>query len=174
MTIDNGPYIQQIQDSISYMDQPAKDKLDKEMSDVALLKTFFKNWEDTIDTDHDGNIDAGKTSQQGYDYAISQLTKDNPSTPANEAVTESQLLDKVKWAFGKPLEAVTAYDVKKIQTDMATLTGQVKRYLGLGFFFDSQIIDKTRKIEALEEQARLAGEYPDDSNTDTSENSKNG
>ncbi len=168
--IDNGPYIQNLQDSISYMDQPAKDKLNVQLADVALLRTFFENWQATIDTDHDGKIDDGKTSKQGYEDAISKLPKPQNGVP-NSGVTESQLLDKIKWAFGKPLEQVDQYDVKKIETDVVTLTGQVRRYLGLGFFFDSQITDKNDKIRALQEQDRVRGEYPD-ANTDTSENSK--
>ena len=143
--------IQSYQDSITYMWDPTKTQLEGEQADVALLKTFFKNWEDTIDANHDGNIDPGKTNKQGYDYALSQLPKNNPNVPGSE-VTESQVLDKINKLFGKPLGEVNAFDVDKLENDINMLQQTVKRSLALGFLCDSQIQDLQNKIDQLNQQ----------------------
>ena len=144
--------IKSYQNSISDMWQPTKTQLEGEQADIALLKTFFKNWEDTIDTDHDGKIDNEKTSKDGYNYALSEVLKKNNSNIPNSTITESQLLDKINKIFGKPLGAVTDFDVDKLKNDISTLQQTVKRSLALGFFCDSQIKNLNDKIDQLNQQ----------------------
>lgn len=158
--VDHSAEINSLSDSINYMWQPTKNKLDDQATDVALLKTFFKNWKD--------GVDAGETPQEAYDDAIEELPDYNPNIP-NSEVTEDQLWTKISWALGKNKDDIDLDDVEDLaetlEKDMATLHETVKKYLALGFFCDSQIHNLEEKIEQINSQSNsegpMYGESPD-------------
>lgn len=159
--VDHSAEINALSDSINYMWQPTKNKLDDQASDVAILKTFFKKWTD--------GIEAGETGQEAYDEAIKDLPKDNPNTPSDESISETKLWDKISWALHKNKSDIDMEDIEKLaetlEKDMATLHATVRKYLALGFFCDSQIQNLEKKIEQINAQSNsegpMYGESPD-------------
>ena len=148
-------YINALTNEITDFLQPMVDSLSMKTADVALLKTFFKNWQDAIDTDHDGNLDDGKTSKQGYDYAIAQLPKDKPGTTYNEEITEDQLLDKLKKEI--PDESIKEINdtnvMAHLDKDLNAIQIKVRQYLVLGEMYRGDIDDNTKKIDQLNRQS---------------------
>ncbi len=152
--------IQSLQDSITYMWDPTKSVLESRQADDALLKTFFTSWEDLMKT--------GETNVQGYKDAVAQVGKGSPGVP-NSGITESQLLEKIKKALGKPLDPIDQFDIKKIETDINGLKGNIRKTVALGFFCDSQIQSLNDEIDQLNQQTGdpLYGESPDAGNDDS-------
>ena len=152
--------IQSLQNSISDMWQPTKTQMEGEQVDIALLKAFFKNWDDAMKK--------GETNEGGYHTAVSKLPKDNPNTPFNEEMTESQLKDKIKKAFGKPLDELDKYDVDRLENDINALQKTVRKFLAYGNFCDDQIKNLNNKIDQLNKatQEPMYGESPNAGSSD--------
>ena len=170
--------IQSLQNSISYMWSPTKTKLEGEQADIALLKTFFKNWDDkTIELLNKEKVLDGPTinkdAKDAYNYAVSQLPKPKNNVPGS-GVTESQLLDSMKKNLGIKPSDIT--DIKKIDDiknafdkDIKTLQQTVRKFLALGNFCDDQIKDLNGQIDQLNKatQEPMYGESPDAGNSDS-------
>lgn len=129
-------------DDIRVMWRPIKQKITDQMYDLALLKNFFKTWEDSVKS--------GASAQEGYNKAISELPKDNPTTQfLDETVTVDQLKEKFEFFFHKPIENATAYDAESLEKNITALTEQVKTFIAKGMFVDSEIDSTQREIDNL-------------------------
>ena len=156
----NSGRIDSLTSSINYMWQPTKSIAEGNLADIALLKDFLGKWVNAMNS--------GKTNEQGYEDAISQLPKDDPNTPFNEGLTETQMQDKFAKIFDKPLNQVSDYDVNELQTNITKLTGEVRKFISIGMYCDGQIKSLQDEIDQLNQQTGdpMYGESTNDAQMD--------
>ena len=154
MAIDRSGEIKSLSDSIQFIWQPAKSKLQSQQIDDASIRTFFKNWYEALEK--------GETGEGAYNDAIAQSPEGNPNVPGS-GMTEERLIEKIEKSFGKPFDEVTDIGMPlsdvvddetrqkledKIQEDLDAIKKHIRRFVAHGFFVDSTIKDIEDKINA--------------------------
>ena len=141
-----------------------------QMVDVALVRNFFDKWAEYINK--------GESSKDAYKDALKTLPKDNPATTNyNEAVTEDQFKDKVKFLFGKPIinnstdpnSHVNTNDVEALQGDMDFLKTKVRYFYAMTNLADCEMRRIQIEIDSINAQVRAASE--DDSDNGSGDDS---
>ncbi len=120
-----------------------KQKLTDDVADIVLLRSFFSNWQN--------GINSGMSSEDAYQNAIASISReDNPNTPTDETINEEIIIQKAEDVFNKPAAEITDSDADAIQNDIKQLQASVRNFLGKQMQINMEISDTDTQIKNLQ------------------------